>query len=280
MTKATTPANKIHPDLAHLAVPLDQLDALPANPHKGDVEAIMASYAEFGQVKPIVGRRKDDGRIEIVAGNHQTEGARRLGWDAIAVLVEDWDATRGLAFAITENRTQELGTDDDDLLYDALGVVIEDYGELLDDLGWDEFELAVLDSHSGGGHDDDVRGYIAPVIINPPGDTSSPSPSPSPTSLSGHAPVAPVTETDADGEVRLRAPESVDERTAVTAGSTAVGAAGTTRAVIQYTLTFDDYEQQQRWYRFMRWLRAAPAYVGETNVERLLDFIDAHAEVT
>ena len=44
----------IHPSLKSLAVDIDSLDYLEGNPRIGNVEAIMASYSEFGQVKPIV----------------------------------------------------------------------------------------------------------------------------------------------------------------------------------------------------------------------------------
>lgn len=74
-------------------VPVDRLVHLPSNPNQGDLHAVAASFARFGQRKPLVVRRLDDDRGEIEAGNtgfdavlllrdlalriHQAKGARR-----------------------------------------------------------------------------------------------------------------------------------------------------------------------------------------------------------
>ncbi len=44
----------IHKSIEHLATPLENLVHLENNPRKGNIDAIVASYREFGQVKPIV----------------------------------------------------------------------------------------------------------------------------------------------------------------------------------------------------------------------------------
>lgn len=272
----------IHPNLAEFALAVETLDPLPGNPRKGNVDAIAAALDTFGQVRPLVARRKDDGRYEILAGNHTFEAALRLDWTHVAVVVLDVDAEEGLAYAITDNRTVELGSTDDSLLYDALSAIIEDYGDLMEDLGWDEFELAVLDANMVTHDHEDTRGYVAPVLVVPvtdddddddDNDADDDTPAVVPTPM-----VSPVARADAAGDVRLTAPESVDAREAVASGATAVNAAGTTRAVIQYTLTFDAYEQQKRWYEFMRYLRESSVYEGDTNVERLLNFVESHAD--
>ena len=138
-------SHKIHPSIEHLAVPLDQLVLLPGNPRIGNIEAIAASYNEFGQVRPIVVRPNDDGSSTIIAGNHQFQAAQRLGWTHIAVVPMDADDVRAMAFAVADNRTNELGHTDDGLLHDALGDIIDEYGDLLEGLEWDEFELAMID---------------------------------------------------------------------------------------------------------------------------------------
>lgn len=50
-------------------VPLGRAVPLQGNPHQGDVVAVARSLARFGQRKPIVLRRLEDGRGEIEAGN-------------------------------------------------------------------------------------------------------------------------------------------------------------------------------------------------------------------
>jgi hypothetical protein len=51
------------------------------------------------------------------------------------------------------------------------------------------------------------------------------------------------------------------------------------QAVVQYTLVFDNPDQQKRWYDFVRWLRNDPGYDGDTTAEKIMSFIDAHSEV-
>jgi ParB family chromosome partitioning protein len=81
----------------------------------------MKSYRRFGQRKPIVALA--DGTV--IAGNHQLEAARRLGWTNIAVVRTDDDELSAQAFALADNRTSDLGTyDREDLLHilDAVAV--------------------------------------------------------------------------------------------------------------------------------------------------------------
>ena len=63
-----------------------------------------------------------------------------------------------------------------------------------------------------------------------------------------------------------------------TTGSTAINAAGSSRVAIQYTMVFEDSEQQRKWYAFLRWLKSEPSLDGETTAERILNFIEAHAD--
>lgn len=114
-------------DLLPLARPIDQLHPLPGNPRIGNVEAVMRSYNTFGQRKPIVARR--DGTV--IAGNHQLEAAKRLGWTEIAVVYVDDDDTTAQAFALADNRTAELGTYDNEALAAMLQAVSID-AELLE----------------------------------------------------------------------------------------------------------------------------------------------------
>ena len=46
--------DKIHESLRQLAVDIKNLMPLEGNPRKGNVQSIVASYQEFGQIKPIV----------------------------------------------------------------------------------------------------------------------------------------------------------------------------------------------------------------------------------
>lgn len=130
----------ILPDLADLAVDIATLSLLPGNPRVGDVDAVAASLAAFGQRKPIVAKR--DGTV--VAGNHTLQAARQLGWSEIAVVWVDDDDTTAKAFALADNRTAELGGYDDAALEAMVRDVLEFDAELLADIGWAGEELEAL----------------------------------------------------------------------------------------------------------------------------------------
>lgn len=261
--------HKIHQSIEHLAVPLDSLVLLPGNPRIGNIEAIAASYDEFGQVRPIVVRPNDDGTSTIIAGNHQFQAAQRLGWTHIAVVPMDADDVRAMAFAVADNRTNELGHTDDGLLHDALGGIIDEYGDLLEGLEWDEFELAILDIGSERNELLTPGVYEQPVIQllddEPPATTPPPA--------------APMIVTrDSEGEITLEAPKNSNTKALVTQGATTAGVAGTTKAVVQYSLVFDTPDQQRRWYDFLRWLRSDAGAAGDSTAEKLIDFLEQHAD--
>ena len=92
-------------DLLPLAKPIKKFKSLEGNPRRGDIEAVVRSYERFGQRKPIVALR--DGTV--IAGNHQLEAAKRLGWKEIAVVYVDDDDATAKAFSIADNQTHELG---------------------------------------------------------------------------------------------------------------------------------------------------------------------------
>ncbi len=135
-------------DLQPLARPIKELKPLEGNPRRGNVEAVMKSYQMFGQRKPIVARQ--DGTV--IAGNHQLEAAKRLGWKEIAVVVVDDDDTKAQAFALADNRTGDLGGYDDEALVEMLSAV--------------EFDLDLLEATAYTQQDlDDLRSrFVAPSI--------------------------------------------------------------------------------------------------------------------
>ena len=163
--------NNISKDLEPLAVEMDSLIPLEKNPRKGNIEAIMASYEEFGQMKPIVARPNDNGTFTVIAGNHQLEAARRLGWSKIAVVKMDASNEEAIAFALADNRTMELGHTDPSLLNDMVIDLYQDYSELFEGLGWDEFEVAAMEETQIASEiiSPIADAYFTPVIQNPDG---------------------------------------------------------------------------------------------------------------
>jgi hypothetical protein len=254
----------IHQSIKKLAKSIESLVPLDNNPRRGDIDAIAASYAEFGQVKPIVVKDNEDGTFTVIAGNHQVEAAKKLGWTEIAAVVLDADDDRAVAFALADNRTMELGHSEQAQVIDLLSQISTEYSELLTELKWDEFEMAALDEWADRNSDDDTdeleNGYVPPPFVG-----------------SVDLEKVDVTKSD-DGETKLTAKEGVNSVDAVTRGSAAVGAASTGQAVVQYTLVFDNPDQQKDWYSFIRFLRSSPVYEGDTTAERLMNFIQSHAD--
>jgi DNA modification methylase len=121
--------------LKNLAVPIENLQALPGNPRLGDVDAVAKSLERFGQRKPIVAR-KDDG--VIIAGNHTWQAAKKLGWTEIAVAFVGDDDVTAKAYALADNRTAELGSYDEQALIDLIEEVHAVVPEFVRDAGWSE----------------------------------------------------------------------------------------------------------------------------------------------
>ena len=261
--------NNISEDLKLLAVDIDSLIPLEKNPRKGNIEAIMASYEEFGQMKPIVARPDDNGTFTVIAGNHQLEAARRLGWSKIAVVKMDVGNDEAIAFALADNRTMELGHTDPSLLNDMVIDLYQDYPELFEGLGWDEFEIASMEETQIASEiiSPIADAYFTPVIQNPNGN------------IPVSTPVNINIEESEDGVRRIVAGNDVDHNKVAVSGSTLVSPGSSPQAVVQYTIVFDNPDQQRRWYDFVRYLRNDPGISGVTTAEKLIDFIDMHTEV-
>jgi hypothetical protein len=261
--------NGIHPSLKSLAVDIDTLDYLEGNPRIGNVEAIMASYSEFGQVKPIVAKKNEDGTATVIAGNHQLEAAVNLGWEQIAVIFLDADDKKAIAFALADNRTMELGYTEPELLTDMLLEISEYYPDLLDGLGWDEFELASMESDmiieqaSIANRDEEIPQTREQVAEQKVYDDAVDS-------------IKGMVEKDSSGENRIVANSNLDHSDIATRGSTVAVPGSAPQAAVQYTIVFDNADQQAQWYKFIKWLRSDPAVDGDTTAEKLINFIDPH----
>jgi len=247
----------IHESLSGLAVPVSSLKPLENNPHKGDVDAIVASYYEFGQIKPIVARRNDDGTATVIAGNHQLLAAIRLGWEDIACIFFEGDESRAIAFAIADNRTTQLGETDEAMLSGLLLEISDEFSELMAGLGWDEFDIAALEEMSSIEESDlaTSTSFTPPIIQRP------------------------VSELVKEMNGSLEATDEFSHAEMAATGSTVATGSKSANAIVQYTIVFDAVEQQAKWYAFIRWLRSSPSIDGNTTSERLMNFIAEHCEI-
>jgi hypothetical protein len=167
--------------LLPLAAPIDTLTTDPDNANRGDVAAIRKSLNVFGQRKPVVVRRTGQDANGwptgiVIAGNHTLAAATELGWDHVAAVFIDDDASTAKAYALADNRTGELSTWDDEQLATTLRELSAESFDL-SPLGWTGDQLYEL-----------LNG--APITAIPPegtdeGDAPDTSPPPDPITKPG-----------------------------------------------------------------------------------------------
>lgn len=106
-------------------VKISTLTPDPNNARQHDernLKAIVHSLDQFGQRKPLVCARGNDGRLVVIAGNGTLEAAKALGWTdiAIAEVPADWDPDKARAYALADNRSAELANWNDVVLSSTL----------------------------------------------------------------------------------------------------------------------------------------------------------------
>lgn len=254
--------HKIASPIQHLKVSVDHLTHLSGNPRLSEIDKIAASYEEFGQLKPITCNQEESGEIVVLSGNHQLMAARDvLGWTHIAAVIhEELPPEKALAFALTENHWGNIGSIDQELQFAALQETVDDFTEFYEMIGWDDFSMAtmesrIIESELQVEHDSNA-GWEPPKLIE-----DSPTIPKDATPEEAARPFTPTADTD----------------TIVTQGSTATSKSGSRHAVIQYTLVFDNSEQQQTWYSFVKWLSEQEVYEGNSTAERLTAYLKSES---
>jgi hypothetical protein len=99
---------------------LDDLHADPANPrvhNEKNLQTIISSLAEFGQVDPLIVQR---GTGRVIGGNGRLAAMRAMGWTECDVVDVDMDNVRAIALNIALNRTAELADWDEPALAELL----------------------------------------------------------------------------------------------------------------------------------------------------------------
>lgn len=127
-------------------IPLSALTPDPANARKHgrkNLETIKASLVRFGQRKPLVCQRREDGAVIVRAGNGMLEAMRELEWEEAWVEVFDEEDDEAKAFALVDNRAAELSVWDELGLAQNLADIIGDGSieEGLDGLGFSAADL-------------------------------------------------------------------------------------------------------------------------------------------
>jgi DNA modification methylase len=110
-----TDLSHIAEPLRQLAVPIESMHEDPANARVGhDVDRIAMSLKQYGQRKPIVVNRLQNGKIE--AGNGTYRAAKQLGWSYVAVVFVEDDPATAAGYGIADNRVGELSRWDTEVL--------------------------------------------------------------------------------------------------------------------------------------------------------------------
>ena len=123
----------------------DELSTYHRNPRRGDVEAIARSLEVNGQYRAIVVNlgRKTGRPLEVLAGNHTLQAAKKLGWTQITATTIDVDDQQAARIVAADNRTADLGDYDTEELtsrladldqLDGTGYTDDDLTDLLNDL--------------------------------------------------------------------------------------------------------------------------------------------------
>jgi len=111
--------------LESLRTPLEAIRPDPTNPKLHDsrqIEAIAASFLEFGQDQPIV----VDAEGVIAKGEGRYLAAKRLEWEDAAVLFVDDDELKRVRRNLADNRTHEMTGYDDEMLLALLRQVTDE----------------------------------------------------------------------------------------------------------------------------------------------------------
>jgi len=150
---------RIDAALKSLIVPINSLKLWPANYRQGDIGAISESLKRFGQKKPVV---VQTGSRIVVAGNHLLKAARALRWQRIAAAFSEMTDEEAVSFAVADNRTSDLATNEDQALVDVLALLSKREGGLTgtgydgDDL--DRLLAKLADDGAGGSSDENELG--------------------------------------------------------------------------------------------------------------------------
>lgn len=135
-------------------VSIDDVHADPANvrrhPERNQA-TIRASLTRFGPGRSLV----LDGRNVVRAGNGTLEQARQNGFDEVVIVDPkpnqlvavrrlDWSDTEATGYAIADNRSSDIATNDDTALAEQLDVLRNAAPDMLPALGYDVPEIDAM----------------------------------------------------------------------------------------------------------------------------------------
>ena len=120
------------PPAVLMNLPVAELKPWERNPRKHDVDRLMLSIQEFGFRAPLVVNKTPQGYI-VEAGHGRLKAAIRLGMKELPCVVVNDDEKRAMAYAITDNRQQELTE-----------YVMSDYKDILQELDDGSIDMSAI----------------------------------------------------------------------------------------------------------------------------------------
>ena len=141
-------------------VPITSLEPNPRQPRESFDEAglqeLASSLRHVGMLQPILVRRRQDGRYEIIAGERRHRAAALAGMDRVPVVIRQ----TGDAQLLTEALVENIHRTDLNPLEEAAA-----YRQLLDDLGMTHEELAVRIGKSRSAISNSLRLLALPADV-------------------------------------------------------------------------------------------------------------------
>jgi hypothetical protein len=120
---------------------VSELKEYPNNARRGNVSVLMESLKVNGQYRPIV---VQDSTHYVLAGNHLLRAAKQPGWEKIDAVILDIDDEQALKIVLFDNRSNDLGEYNDELLAGLLKE-LEDFSGT----GYAEADIAELEKLGG-----------------------------------------------------------------------------------------------------------------------------------
>ena len=88
-------------------IPIEFFDDFPKHPFNvkmdAEMEALIESIKEFGILTPLIARKKENGRYEIIAGHRRKFAARKLGLTELPVILRDMTRDEAVIAMVDSN---------------------------------------------------------------------------------------------------------------------------------------------------------------------------------
>ena len=92
-------------------IPIQFFDDFPKHPFNvkmdAEMEALIESIKEFGILTPLIARKKEDGRYEIIAGHRRKFAAKKLGLTELPVILRDMTRDEAVIAMVDSNLHRE-----------------------------------------------------------------------------------------------------------------------------------------------------------------------------